>query len=687
MEVTAKSQPRQHHHRRILNQTSFTRKLHRKQPWLIATVACIGLTVLAIGTFELMGWAFLAKPTEKFLSDTLKRKVVLTESNENPAFALRLIGGVRLELGFFEIDAPDWSKAPYMLQGKNVTLVLRYRDLLAWRNDPDLPLHVKTLKADVLDGNIERLADGRASWHFTRARPNTIPTPLPSFGLLAVRAGTIRYNDEPLALDLDATLALQEGNLGENALKASAKGTYQRKKLDITLASTGILPWIAENAEPIPIALNITLGSTKLIFKGKATDALQMQALSGHFVVSGPSLAMAGQALGITLPSTPAFRTEGEVSRAGNTWKAAVASATIGNSRLNGDFVFEGGRKTPLLSGLLKGPSLILADLGPTVGARVAPTGKPENSTGKVLPDKPFDLPSLRAMDADVGINIDNLDLGSEILKPLRPLRAHLVLSGGVLRISDIDAKTAQGQLTGMVQLDGREDIALWDVDLGWTGVQLEQWLKLERKANQPPYITGRMNGAAKLKGKGRSTAEILGSFSGDVRTEVRNGTISHLIIEAAGLDAAEALGVWFRGDDVLEMKCAFADLEAHNGVLRPRAFVIDTLDSALWVNGTISMKTEALNLRVVVTPKDFSPVSLRAPLLITGTMGSPDVSIQKGPLAGRLAGAALLSLINPLAALIPFLDAGTPDPKQDANKTGCYDLAARSKAQQKGKQ
>ena len=66
--------------------------------------------------------------------------------------------------------------------------------------------------------------------------------------------------------------------------------------------------------------------------------------------------------------------------------------------------------------------------------------------------------------------------------------------------------------------------------------------------------------------------------------------------------------------------------------------------------------------------------------------MGSPEVSVQKGPLAGKLAGAALLSLINPLGALIPFLDVGTPDTKQDAEKTGCYDLAARSKAQQKAK-
>ena len=109
---------------------------------------------------------------------------------------------------------------------------------------------------------------------------------------------------------------------------------------------------------------------------------------------------------------------------------------------------------------------------------------------------------------------------------------------------------------------------------------------------------------------------------------------------------------------------------------------MIDTQDSALWVNGSISMKTEALDLQVAVTPKDFSPLSLRTPLRISGTMATPEVSLQKGPLAAKVAGAALLSLINPFAALIPFLDAGSPESQQDAQKTGCHDLAARAKAQ-----
>lgn len=666
-----------------MNKNPLTKQLRKRKPLWVATGVFFGLLALAVGTFEIMGWPFMAKPAERWLSETLQRKIVLTTPDgEKAEFKLRLIGGIRLTLGNFEIGSPAWSEAPHMLKGKNMTLGLNYSDLIAWRGMPDKALRIDALKADELDGHLERRADGLASWQFNSEAPSDQPKPVPNFGLLAIKSGTIRYADAPLNMNLIATLSLQEGETGTDALKVDAQGQYQNRKLNIDLTSTGVLPWVAQDVAPIPIELNITLGNARLGFKGQATDALKMEQLSGEFVVSGPSLASAGEALGITLPNTPPFRTEGSLNRDASRWKANIASAVIGSSRLKGDFMYEGGKGQPLLTGVLTGQSLVLADLGPTVGTPAETNPERKRIDGRVLPDKPFDLPSLRAMDADVRIDIDNLDLGSSILKPLQPLRAHLALTDGVLRISDIDAKTAKGQLAGMVQLDGRDDIALWDTDLTWENVQLEQWLNMTRANDQPPYFTGNMNGLAKLKGRGRSTAEILGSLSGTVRTQVRNGTMSHLIIEAAGLDAAEALGVWFRGDNVLNMSCAYADLAAENGLLKPRVFVVDTQDSALWVNGSISMKTEALDLRVVVTPKDFSPMSLRTPLLITGTMGTPDVSLEKGPLAGKVAGAVLLSLLNPLAAVIPFVETGTPDPEQTSKNTGCYDLAARSKAQ-----
>lgn len=665
-----------------MNYTITTEK-RRKRPLWKAFGLITALLALGFGLSEWMGWPFLAKPAQHWLGQTLKREVVLTNPEQAQSdFKLRLIGGIRLELDHVQLGAPGWSKAPYMVKGKNLMLSLNYGDLIQWGMNSENPLRIEALTADALDAHLERLADGRASWQINPDKPRTEYAPTPNFGRLAIKTGTIHYNDAPLGLNMTAQLSLQEGKEQASALKVKAQGDYQKKKLALQLTSSGILPWVAEDAEPIPVTLDASLEGVKLSFKGHAADALQMQEVSGHFVVSGSSLDAAGDALGLTLPNTPAFRTEGDLRRDAKTWTARISSATIGNSHLTGEFEYAGSQHPPLLSGQLLGTSLILADLGPTVGANKAPAEGAKQGADKVLPEQPFDLPALRAMNADVKINIDNLDLSSSIVKPLRPLRAHLTLTNGVLKIDKIEANTEQGQLTGVVQLDGREALALWDLNLNWKGIELEQWLNLKNPQDQTPYITGKVNGLAKLKGQGRSTAEILGSLEGQVRTEVEGGTLSHLVVEAAGLDAAEALGVWFRGDDDLRMKCALADLEAREGVLRPKVFVVDTQDSALWINGSVSLKTEALDLQVAVTPKDFSPMSLRTPLLISGTMAAPDVSLKKGPLAAKVAGAALLSLVNPFAALIPFLDAGSPDTSEDAQKTGCYDLAKRANAQ-----
>jgi AsmA family protein len=93
--------------------------------------------------------------------------------------------------------------------------------------------------------------------------------------------------------------------------------------------------------------------------------------------------------------------------------------------------------------------------------------------------------------------------------------------------------------------------------------------------------------------------------------------------------------------------------------------FVLDTNDSTLWVDGSLSLATEALDLRVITSPKDFSPLALRTPLRVRGTFADPAISVDKGRLGTRLGAAALLSLLNPLAALIPLIDIGSSEDAQ----------------------
>ena len=650
--------------------------------WRLAALGSFAIVVIGFGVGEATGWPFLAGPMQRWIGTALERRVSFSaDPASRPLVKIHLLGGIDIQAGYLEVGAPAWSAAPHMLLAREAQLKLGYGDLIA--AGFGAPLRVSELRAAELDGRIERQADGRASWQFgsRTETPDAAEPParLPLFGRLVVGTGSVIVRDALMQLDLDGKFSLTDASQpaasgATNGMQFSASGVYRKQPMSIEMQSNGVLAVVAENAASaaLPVVMNVKSGAASLSFKGTATDALKLTALKGRFVVQGPSLAAVGDPLRVTLPTTGPFRAEGLIAKQGLVWNALFEQVTIGSSRLAGAFTFDPRPRLPLLSGRLTGSKLMLADLGPAVGAPVrkgaAPVAVAASAAartsarpGHVLPDREFDLPALRAMDANVLIDIAKLDLGSGLLQPLEPLRTHLVLTDGVLTLRDLEARTGQGRLGGMVQLDGRNAQALWTADLRWDGLRLESWIHQERKGKgAPPYITGTLNGRARVAGQGKSTAAILGSLRGEARMHVVGGTISHLAVEAAGLDIAQFLGVLIKGDDALPIQCTVVDLVAEKGLFRPRAFVLDTADSTLWVDGSLSLATEELDLRVVTSPKDFSPLALRTPLQVRGTFANPTISLDKGRLGTRLGASALLALLNPLAALIPLLDFGS---------------------------
>ena len=411
--------------------------------------------------------------------------------------------------------------------------------------------------------------------------------------------------------------------------------------------------------------------------------------MQGHFEVSGPSLANAGEPLGVTLPSTPHFDTSGTIVKEGDVWKAVFSRADIGSSKLSGAFDFDKRGKTPLLSGKLDATRLALSDLAPAIGhatsdqkseEKPASTRPVAANNARLLPDRPFDVPSLRVMNANVLFDIAELDLGSAF-EAMRPLRAHLTLDDGVLTLDQLVARTAEGELEGKVALDGRESLPRWTADIHLRGVQLARWLHQKRGKDDPPYISGALDGSLVLRGRGRSVSEILGDTNGEIRMHLSDASLSHLALKAAGLDVAGALKVFASGDKALAIRCNIADLAVTRGVLRPKAFVVSLDNATLWAAGSASLKDEQFDLRVVSSPKDFSPLTLRTPIDVKGTFAHPSVSIEPSRLAGHAAAAVLLGLLNPLAALVPLFDFGA---RAQARKEDleCASLARRIRVQ-----
>ncbi len=512
-----------------------------------------------------------------------------------------------------EVGAPSWSHAPYVLSARDESVQLRYTDLWhAWQGQQ---LVVRAVRASQLDVLLERLPDGRASWQ----GPDSAAAPAPPrLEAVEVPAGHLHLSDATLGLELQAQIQATGTRLG--------------------------------------VQLSARIGQARLAFQGQSEDPLHLDQVAGHFTLQGPSLAAVGAPFGITLPTTGAFKAQGQLHRGTHIWDLILEAAQVGDSRLAGNFRFDTRGPVPRLTSTLSGALLRLNDLGPALGAEPAPAA----GRAKVLPSRPFDLAALRAMDADVQIALQAADLSTPLLEPLRPLNARLVLSNGVLVLAALDARIGPGHLGGTLALDGQQDRAHWVAALNWEGVALQHWIHQTRAKGLPPYLSGQLQGHALLQGDGRSTAEILASLQGRIFTTVQDGALSHLLVEASGLDAAEALGVYLQGDKPLPLDCAVADLTVAQGVLRPAALVLDTSDTTIWMDGTLSLAHESLDLRALVAPKDISPLTLRAPLHVGGSFAQPQVSVEKKPLGLKLGSALLLGLLNPLAALIPLVDVGS---------------------------
>ncbi len=656
----------------------------RRARWPTILLGLLVAFVAIVAVCEYRGWPFLRGPLERTLGERLQRRIIVGDQ-----FALHLLGSIRLRTNALSIGSPGGE--PDLLNAVNPRLEIPYVTVLKamGMGSSSSPLRVTTLEVDNIDARLKRNAEGQANWQFAppaAKKTDEAHAPLPEFGRLLVKSGRVQMQDALMKLDLDAQVSTAEGDQSQKdaaGLLIKGNGHYMKRPFDLNIKSSGALPLVAspETAPPVPISVEARAGQSRLSFKGQGVDVLTLSDLDGQLTVSGPSMAAVGDAVGVTLPTTSLFTLKGQLGKKGEVWSLRQSNLHVGTSQLGGSFTFDRRPKVPVLTGELTGSRFVLSDLAPAFGAQAPGADNPAPPSGRVVPQRTFDIPSLHAMNADVKVRLSRVELGSLFARPLEPLDGQLSLKSGVLTISDLLASTADGQVSGRVSLDGNPKVPAWDADVRWKGIRLEQWLsprnefasKDEKdKAKQNSYVTGQLGGHAKLHGQGNSAAQMLSTMDGDAQAWVQDGTVSHLVVEAIGLDVAQALGVVVVGDNLMPMHCAVVRLNAQQGALRPEVGVVDTEDSTILVSGSLSLVDESLALVMSAKPKDVSPLTLRSPLKVEGTFANPKFRLEAKPLGTKIISAIALGFINPLASIIPLIDLG------DKTDGGCQQALAQ---------
>jgi AsmA family protein len=706
----------------------------RKPATVVFGVLVLGL-LLGLCVGEAMQWRFFRAPAQVALTQATGVQVTLEGE-----FGLHLFRPPLLQIEQLQVAAAGGVPAGYLLRASGVTLRWRWGDVWrAWRGGR---IVIAELGAQKLDANLIRLMNGSATWQIgprANAQTQQRNAEPPHIDAFSLREGLLRVVDEPVQTRALITFESDTSGLG---ISANAVGTLRALSLNLHAHAEGLAsefdaqvasptaPSPLQDAKSFAVRVEGAVGRSALAWAGQFSRPDRPLALRGHLQFRGPSLAAVGDPLHISLPRTPAFDIAGELSFAQGRWQLSESKLRVGSSQLGGHFVFDTNPQPALLSGRLTGSRLLFTDLAPAIGGAGEGGGEggasgakaasaSSTSAARVLPDRALDFSALRQMDADLDVDIASVDFGSAAVAPLKNLRTHLRLVKAVLALESLQTDVAGGHLSGHTELDGRADIAAWAGELQFSGLDLAGFvravnvapkavskgggraqaqartpadpirLRAQRaKARQAAdaasatpvaaYLTGALNARIKLRGSGKSTAQILGSSQGQAVASISQGTVSHLMVEAAGLDLAQGLGVWLRGDRPLPLTCARVGLSVNNGVATVAQGVLDNKDSSLQITGAISLKDETLDLRAVVHPKDVSLFTVRAPLRVGGTFNAPAVSIEPGRIIGRVLSALALGAVAGPAALLPFVDLGDKAGDQPCAPPGALAALAR---------
>jgi uncharacterized protein involved in outer membrane biogenesis len=419
---------------------------------------------------------------------------------------------------------------------------------------------------------------------------------------------------------------------------------------------------------PYPVQADMRSGPSRIAIEGTVTSPARLKAVDLQLELAGRSMARLYNFTGITLPETPAFSTsghlKGELDREHGRWTYDKFKGKVGSSDIGGKLVFEGGKPRPKLSGNVSTHQLVFSDLGPLVGGDSNESKKARGVEavqpgGKVLPVEEFRTERWKAIDADVRYTAEKII--REKTLPISKLSTHLIMKDGVITLDPLEFGVAGGTLRSNIRMDGsgakgKNSIAA-TAKVTARHIQIKQLFPTIEKMQA---TVGQINGDAQLSATGSSVASLLGSSNGEVKALINQGTISKMLLEEMGLNVGNVIVTKLFGDKQVQLNCLAADFDVNKGLMQSRVFVVDTEEAIIRVNGTVNLANEQMDLTIKPDTKALRLFTLRAPLYVRGPFSKPDVSVDKGVLALKAGGAAVLAAAAaPVAALIPLINTG----------------------------
>ncbi len=616
-----------------------TPPIRRSKRWWIGS-GVLGAFVAALAVFLLVfDWNWLKAPIESRITSATGRRF---EIQGNLTGEWRLHPVLRMERVRFA--NPAWAASDELLTADSVELRLAVLPLLVRR------VHIVSVSLVHPTVNLERLKDGRATWRFDSEQQDEKSTP--RIDALRVDDGVLNYQDAMTDANVVARLrdVPEAGKI--SGLTFEAAGKYRGQPVKLKGSTASVLS-LQDAARRLPLNVTGTIAGTQASVQGEIDGLARFENVALQYRVQGKSLRLLAPVFGVPLPETPPYDVAGFLTRNGDRWETTDLKGKVGASDVAGTVTVAIGQTRPVIDAALTSSLLDLADLGPLIGAGPAATpGKP-NDPARLFPSREFDLSRIKELDAHVTLKAKHVVRAADF--PFDDFEADFRLQDARITVDPLQFGMGDGKLRGRVTLDARQPAIAAQVTARMRDVRVAKIFPEKGAAGE---AAGTLAGFIDLQGHGNSVAAMLATADGRATLLLADGRIPSVLPAMADLDGARVISS-FLGKRPESVQCSAIDLQAAGGVATPNVAVFETETTVINASGTLDLRDEKLDLKLVQAPKSVSFLSLRTPLLVTGTLRAPRFGVDPAPLAARAAAAVVLGLINPLAAVFALLETG----------------------------
>lgn len=591
---------------------------------LVALVAVVIIVPLVIAGYLLFIDRDIARRhAEGVVSETVGREVAIREMRIWPGEPTRII----LE-GLEVANWPD-GRSRHLLKADRFTIALDPWTLL------DERVHIRRLEVEAPSIALERTAERGANWQIrsTAEAAGEVAAPderseLPVIDEFLISGGRISLRDTVRAIHLEGDLrtASGEAEYGDR-LKLEVEGTLQDRPIELSFLG-GRVAVLTDTQKPYPIDLDVSFGGNRVSASGELDDPFAPDTLALDMDMSGPNLAELYPLIGVPLAPTPPYSLKGRLTHEDEVWTLRDLEGRVGDSDLAGRFAIDFGHDPPFVSANLFSRTLDFDDLAGLVGADPDPDETASDAQRRtaerqgIFPDNPIEAEKLRALDAD--IRFEGRSIRSEDL-PITALTSHLIVRNGRATLDPLTFEIADGTASGRAVLNGREAVPSAEIDVQLDDLDLRPFFQGTDFVDE---MGGGVFGQLRLAGTGRTLDEILSAGRGGGHLATREGQVSGLMVEAAGLDVVEALALAVGEDQPVKIRCARVGFRIEDGLVKVRRAFAETNDSLLLADARVHLERKELEAQVEAREKDFSLIDLAAPVTLSGPFKDLGVAI-----------------------------------------------------------